>query len=75
MSGENPDPSSTLPAAQARLHRIAIVSDNASLSRGGEAAMPISFFRQFRALGVGVVLLTHERVRRELEVTPTAEEK
>lgn len=36
--------------------------------------MPISFFRQFRALGVGVVLLTHERVRRELEVTLTAEE-
>lgn len=55
--------------------RIAIVCDNASFRMGGEAAIPLRFFREFRALGARVTLLTHDRVRPELEQTLTAAER
>jgi glycosyltransferase involved in cell wall biosynthesis len=53
---------------------IAIVSDNASFRMGGEAAIPLRFFREFRALGARVTLLTHDRVRPELTATLTPAE-
>jgi glycosyltransferase involved in cell wall biosynthesis len=54
---------------------VAIVCDNASFRMGGEAAIPLRFFREFRALGAHVTLLTHDRVRAELEQTLTAAER
>lgn len=49
--------------------RIAIVCDNASFRMGGEAAIPLRFFREFRRMGHDVLVLTHERVRDELAST------
>ena len=54
--------------------KIAIVCDNASFRMGGEAAIPLRFFRSFRALGARPVLLTHARVRTELQEILTPEE-
>lgn len=41
---------------------------------GGEAAIPLRFFREFRNCGVQVTLLTHERVKPELTEVLTGEE-
>ncbi len=53
---------------------VAIVCDNASFRMGGEAAIPLRFFKEFRRIGVQVTLLTHERVKQELAETLTVDE-
>jgi glycosyltransferase involved in cell wall biosynthesis len=47
--------------------RICIVADNASARFGGEAILPLHYFRQLRQRGVEVWLVAHDRVRAELE--------
>jgi glycosyltransferase involved in cell wall biosynthesis len=46
--------------------RVLIVAENASASSGGEAFIPLQYFRFFREIGVDVHLLVHERCRKEL---------
>jgi glycosyltransferase involved in cell wall biosynthesis len=65
----HPDPLGPAPIS------IAIVCDNASFRMGGEAAIPLRFFREFRALGARVQLLAHDRVRPELETILTPAER
>jgi glycosyltransferase involved in cell wall biosynthesis len=47
--------------------RICIVADNASARFGGEAILPLHYFRQLRQRGIEVWLVAHDRVRAELE--------
>lgn len=47
--------------------RICIVADNASARFGGEAILPLHYFRLLRQRGVEVWLVAHDRVRAELE--------
>ncbi|MCP4093832.1 MAG: glycosyltransferase family 4 protein [Planctomycetes bacterium] len=47
--------------------RVLIVAENVSARFGGEAFLPLHYFRVLRARGVPVWLLTHQRVRKELE--------
>ncbi|HEX6495295.1 MAG TPA: glycosyltransferase family 4 protein [Acidobacteriaceae bacterium] len=47
--------------------RICIVADNASARFGGEAILPLHYFRLLRQRGVEVWLVAHNRVRAELE--------
>lgn len=47
--------------------RICIVADNASARFGGEAVLPLRYFRQLRQRGVEVWLVVHDRCRAELE--------
>jgi glycosyltransferase involved in cell wall biosynthesis len=47
--------------------RVLIVAENVSATFGGEAFLPLHYFRVLRARGVEAWLLTHERVRTELE--------
>jgi len=46
--------------------RILIVAENASAKFGGEAALPMHYFRKFRASQVETWLIVHERTRAEL---------
>jgi glycosyltransferase involved in cell wall biosynthesis len=46
--------------------RILIVADNASSRFGGEAFLPLNYFRLLRQKGIDVHLLVHERTRAEL---------
>ncbi len=46
---------------------VLIVAENVSARFGGEAAIPLHIFRVLRARGIEAFLLTHERVRRELD--------
>src|SRR6202050_1609349 len=51
--------------------RICIVAEHASVSFGGEAILPVHYFRLLRSLGVESWLVVHERTRRELaELSP-----
>jgi len=51
--------------------RVLIVAENASARFGGEAALPLHYYRELRARGTATWLLTHARTRRELtEVFP-----
>ena len=54
--------------------KIAIVCDNASFTKGGEAAIPLRFFRAFRQLGLKPQLLSHARVEPDLRASLTADE-
>jgi glycosyltransferase involved in cell wall biosynthesis len=47
--------------------RICIVADNASARFGGEAILPLHYFRLLRQRRVEVWLVAHDRVRAELE--------
>lgn len=47
--------------------RILIVAEHASLKYGGEAALPLHYFRVLRRRGVDVRLVVHERTRNELQ--------
>ena len=47
--------------------RILLVSEHASSSFGGEAALPLHYFRVLRRRGFAVWLVVHERTRGELE--------
>jgi len=46
--------------------RVLIVSEHASARFGGEAALPLHYFRVLRARGLPVWLVTHARTRDEL---------
>ena len=48
--------------------RICIAADNASARFGGEAILPLHYFRLLRKRGIESWLVVHERVRAELEV-------
>lgn len=48
------------------LPRVLIVAEHASARFGGEAILPLHYFRVLRARGVDVHLLVHERTRDEL---------
>ncbi len=47
---------------------ILIVAENASLKFGGEAALPLHYFRSLRQRNIEAYLIVHERTREELEV-------
>jgi glycosyltransferase involved in cell wall biosynthesis len=47
--------------------RVVIVAEHASAKFGGEAALPLNYFRILRQRNVPAWLLTHERTRAELE--------
>jgi glycosyltransferase involved in cell wall biosynthesis len=47
--------------------RVAIVAEHASARFGGEAALPLHWFRVLRARGVDTWLVSHARTRAELE--------
>src|SRR5437764_6013121 len=47
--------------------RLLIVCENASARYGGEAALPLHYFRVLRKFGIPVWLVTHARTRPELE--------
>lgn len=47
--------------------KILIVANNASTVHGGEAVLPVHYFRGLRALGHSVELIAHERNRADLE--------
>lgn len=46
--------------------RILIAAENSSLKFGGEAALPLHYFRVLRARGIEAWLVTHVRTRAEL---------
>ena len=47
--------------------RVLIVAEHASLQYGGEAALPLHYFRVLRKRGIETWLIVHERTRSELE--------
>jgi glycosyltransferase involved in cell wall biosynthesis len=52
-----------------RQPRVLIVSEHASARFGGEAALPLHYFRVLRRRGYNVWLITHARTREELSQT------
>ena len=48
------------------MHRVLIVAEHASAKFGGEAILPLHYYRVLRARKVPVWLLVHERTRAEL---------
>lgn len=46
--------------------RVLLVAEHASAQFGGEAALPLHYYRVLRSRGVPVWLLVHERTRKEL---------
>jgi glycosyltransferase involved in cell wall biosynthesis len=54
------------PTSSGRL-RVLIVAEHASLNFGGEAALPLHYYRILRRRGEDVWLVVHERTRSELE--------
>ena len=46
---------------------VLIVAEHASLKYGGEAALPLHYFRVLRQRGINTWLIVHERTREELE--------
>jgi glycosyltransferase involved in cell wall biosynthesis len=53
--------------------RICIVADNASARFGGEAVLPLHYFRQLRQRRIEAWLVVHDRCRTELESLLPAE--
>lgn len=49
--------------------RVLILADNASERFGGEAILPLQYFRRLRSRGIEAWLITHSRVRDELSET------
>src|SRR4028119_1223292 len=47
--------------------RVLIVAEHASMKFGGEAALPVHYFRILRKRGIETWLVVHERTRDELE--------
>lgn len=47
--------------------RVLIAAEHASLQFGGEAALPLHYFRVLRKRHIDVRMVVHERTRRELE--------
>ena len=61
------DGDSLIGAALSTPPRVLIVSEHASARFGGEAALPLHYFRVLRSRGVPVWLVTHARTRDELQ--------
>lgn len=55
--------------ASAPPRKVLIVAEHASAKFGGEAALPLHYFRVMRKMGVDVRLVTHDRVKAELQET------
>lgn len=55
--------------------RVLIVSEHASARFGGEAALPLHYFRVLRHRGYNVWLITHARTRDELSQTFPGEQR
>lgn len=55
--------------APASSRKVLIVAEHASAKFGGEAALPLHYFRVMRKKGVDVRLITHDRVKDELQET------
>jgi glycosyltransferase involved in cell wall biosynthesis len=70
----HPDHARVVTAVPGTYPRVAIVCDTASFRRGGEAAMPLKFFRHFLALGADCILLAHDRTADELRTSLGPEE-
>ncbi len=47
--------------------RVLLVAEHASAQFGGEAALPLHYFRILRRRGINVWMIVHERTRSELE--------
>ena len=60
------EPGDTPSIAEATL-RVLIVAEHASAQFGGEAALPLLYYRLLRQRGIPVWLVVHERTRTELE--------
>ena len=56
-------------SAHGQAPRVLIVADNASERFGGEAILPLQYFRRLRSRGIDAWLITHSRVRDELAAT------
>ncbi|MGF1465489.1 MAG: glycosyltransferase family 4 protein [Sandaracinaceae bacterium] len=54
-------------ATQSRIPRVLIVAEHASASFGGEAVIPLHYFRILSRKGAEPLLVVHERTRHELE--------
>ncbi len=63
----SPAPALTAEGPAPKGPRVLIVAENASARFGGEAALPLHHFRVLLRRGVPVWLLTHARVRDELQ--------
>lgn len=61
-------------APRAKLPRVLIVTENASYAFGGEAVLPLHYFRRLYARDVAVWLITNQRNRAELAQVLSAEE-
>ena len=59
-------PGGAKPSSGAGTPRVLIVAESASARFGGEAALPLHYFRVLRRLGIDVWMLTHARTRDEL---------
>ena len=59
----------------ASLPRVVIVAEHASARFGGEAILPLHYFRFLRDRGVEVWLVVHERTRKELEQAIDAQDQ
>jgi glycosyltransferase involved in cell wall biosynthesis len=57
-----------MPDATTDSPRVLIIADQASAKFGGEAILPLHYFRRLRARGVEAFLITHARNRIELEL-------
>jgi glycosyltransferase involved in cell wall biosynthesis len=55
-----------MPDANTTLPKVLIIADQASAKFGGEAILPLQYFRRLRARGVETFLITHARNRIEL---------
>ena len=62
-------PEPTSPSARWRQRKVLIVSEHASSRFGGEAALPLHYFRVMRKMGIDVRMITHDRVEAELRDT------
>ena len=49
--------------------RVLIIAENVSERFGGEAILPLQYFRRLRSRGIPAWLITHSRVRNELAET------
>lgn len=56
----------SIPYRSAQDLRIVIVAEHASMQFGGEAALPVHYFRHLRQRGIETWLVVHERTRSEL---------
>jgi glycosyltransferase involved in cell wall biosynthesis len=61
------DPNSSLGLSHAGGMKVLIAAEHASARFGGEALIPLQYFRFLRKLDVDVRLLVHERTRAELD--------